>query len=240
MGGLRLLTDPTFDQPGPYEGGGVTLVKTAPAALTAEEVGAVDAVLLSHDQHPDNLDAGGRQYLAGVPLVLTTAEGAERLGEGATALADGDSVKLPRPDGGAVVVTGVPARHGPVGCEPFTGTVTGFVVSGEGLPTVYVSGDNASLDVVSTIARRYAPIDIALLFAGAASVPPLFDGAFLTLSSAQAADAARILGAAVVVPVHIDSWAHFSQGAETMTLAFDEAGLADRLVMPTHGVPTPL
>lgn len=41
LGGLRLLTDPTFDAPGRYPGGS-TLVKTAPSALTADEVGPVE------------------------------------------------------------------------------------------------------------------------------------------------------------------------------------------------------
>jgi hypothetical protein len=40
------------------------LVKTSDPVATAEQVGPVDAVLLSHDQHPDNLDELGRKYLA--------------------------------------------------------------------------------------------------------------------------------------------------------------------------------
>src|SRR5579872_6889213 len=53
LAGLRFLTDPTFDAPGLYQGGVVLEKLTAPA-LTAEQVGAVDVVLLSHDQHFDN------------------------------------------------------------------------------------------------------------------------------------------------------------------------------------------
>jgi hypothetical protein len=37
---------------------------TRPPSLTAEETGRVDAVLLQHDQHPDNLDRAGCAYLA--------------------------------------------------------------------------------------------------------------------------------------------------------------------------------
>ena len=37
-----------------------------------------------------------------------------------------------------VRVTGVPAQHGPVGSEGLVGEVTGFVLEGESLPTVYV------------------------------------------------------------------------------------------------------
>jgi len=55
---------------------------------------------------------------------------------------------LSRPDGGELRITGVPAQHGPAGTEHLTGEVRGFVLSGVGLPTVYVSGANASLAVV--------------------------------------------------------------------------------------------
>jgi L-ascorbate metabolism protein UlaG (beta-lactamase superfamily) len=227
-GGLRLLTDPAFDDPGEYPRGGRKLVKTAPPAARPAELGRIDAVLLSHDEHPDNLDHAGRALLADVPLTLTTRGGAGRLGGTARGIAAWDTAELPRPDGGSVTVTAVPAQHGPVGCEPITGEVIGFVLTGEGLPTVYVSGDNASLDVVRSIAGRVGPVDTAVIFAGAARTG-LFDGALLTLDSAMAAEAAVILGARRVVPVHFDSWAHFTEGGDALRAAFEAAGLADRL-----------
>ncbi|MBB6421133.1 hypothetical protein HDC93_006764 [Streptomyces sp. AK010] len=124
-------------------------------------------VLLSHDEHFDNLDISGRALLAGIPLTLTTPDGSKRLGQKATGLADWESVELERPGGGTVTVTGVPAIHGPgprEEVESLSGQVVGFVLDGEGLPTVYVSGDNASLEVVGQIAERFAPVDTALLF----------------------------------------------------------------------------
>lgn len=109
-----------------------------------------------------------------------------------------------------------------------TGEVVGFVLTGEGLPTVYASGDNASLDVVREIADRFAPLDTALLFAGAPRFPVLFDNQLIVLDSAQAAEAARILGARRVVPVRYDSWAHLSEGREELEAAFTSAELAQR------------
>ncbi|MER5720104.1 MBL fold metallo-hydrolase [Streptomyces sp. NPDC002132] len=232
-GGLRFLTDPTFDGPGEYvTPGGPTLVKTAPSVVTPAGLGPVDVVLLSHDEHADNLDRSGRALLADVPLTLTTPSGGERLGEKATGLADWQSVELDRPGGGTVTVTGVPALHGPgirEEVEPLSGQVVGFVLTGEGLPTVYVSGDNASLDVVKEIAERFAPVDTAILFAGAPRFPMFLDGALLVLDSDGACEAARLLGARRVVPVHYDSWAHFTEGHNELEAAFAAAGLADRL-----------
>ncbi|MET7300003.1 MBL fold metallo-hydrolase [Embleya sp. NPDC005575] len=229
FGGLRFLTDPAFDEPGDYfVGAERILTKTAPAAIDPAELGPIDVVLLSHDEHPDNLDHSGRALLADIPLVLTTAGGAGRLGGTARGLGPWEGVDLPRPDGGTVTVTATPAQHGPEGCEPVTGEVVGFVLTASDLPTVYVSGDNASLAVVEKIAARIGPVDTAVLFAGAARTSVL-DGALLTLDSTQAAEAAAILGARRIVPVHFDSWGHFTEGRNTLIDAFTAAGLIDRL-----------
>ncbi|WP_206787032.1 MBL fold metallo-hydrolase [Amycolatopsis sp. MtRt-6] len=228
LGGVRLLTDPTFDPPGDHPIGERVLVKTEDSALTEAAVGAVDAVLLSHDQHPDNLDDRGRAYLATVPLTLITPSGAARLGGTARGLAPWDSTRV-----GPLTVTAVPALHGPEGAATLTGDVTGFVLTGDGLPTVYVSGDNASVDLVREIAARFS-VDIAVLFAGAARTP-LFDGAPLTLTSVDAVEAAKALGAAKVVPLHFRGWGHFSEGPDTLREAFEAAGLADRLVLLEPG-----
>src|SRR5699024_6893989 len=148
-------------------------------------------VLLSHDEHQDNLDTAGRAMLADAPLVLTTQGGAERLGGSARGMQPWDTVDLERPGGGTVTVTAAPALHGPAGSEPIVGEVIGFVLTGEGLPTLYVSGDNASLDRVREVAERFPQVDTAVLFAGAARIPMIDD--ILTLDGARAAEAATIL-----------------------------------------------
>ena len=160
--------------------------------------------------------------------MLTTRSAAARLGGTTRGLAPWDAVDLPRPRGGTVTVTATPALHGPEGCEPVTGEVVGFVLTAAGLPTVHVSGDNASLDVVREIAGRIGPVDTAVLFAGAARTA-LFDGALLTIDGARAAEAATVLGARRVVAAHCDSWAHFTEGREDVVAAFTAAGIADRL-----------
>ncbi|MFF3751488.1 MBL fold metallo-hydrolase [Streptomyces sp. NPDC002018] len=227
--GLRLLTDPAFDAPGPIASGNRTLVKTAGPAVPVEEIGAVDAVLLSHDHHADNLDRAGRALLAHVPLTLTTPVGAERLGGTASGMPVWQHADLDAPGGRGVRVTAVPAQHGPDGTDHITGPVTGFVLTADDAPTVYVSGDNASLDVVKQVADRFAPVDVAVLFAGAARTP-LVDG-YLTLTAEQAAEAARLLRARTVVPVHAEGWQHFTEGPDDLRAAFARQGLDTLLVL---------
>lgn len=232
--GLRLLTDPTFDEPGTYPVGKRSLVKTQPAALSATQVGAVDAVLLSHDQHVDNLDRAGRQFLTSCPLALSTPSAVRRLAGATRTLPAWSHIEIVGRDGRRLRITAVPAQHGPDGTEHLTGEVTGFVLSGQGLPTVYISGDNASLDIVRAVAARFPTIDVALIFAGATRTPLL--EAYLTLTSAQAAEAAQILDAERVIPLHVAGWDHFTQGPDTLAPAFARAGIRDRLVLPEGGL----
>jgi L-ascorbate metabolism protein UlaG (beta-lactamase superfamily) len=228
VGGVRMLIDPTFDPPGEYPIGERVLRKTHGPAIGPDELGPIDAVLLSHDQHPDNLDRLGREYLGRVPVVFSTTAAQRRLGGPVRALPNWEQTPLASPGGATLSLTGVPAQHGPDGSEHLVGEVTGFVVSGPASPAVYVSGDNASLDVVRAIARRLGPFDVALLFAGGAQTA-LLEGAFLTLTSAHAAEAVRILGSPQTVPLHFEGWAHYTDGADMLRRAFERAGLAERL-----------
>jgi L-ascorbate metabolism protein UlaG (beta-lactamase superfamily) len=109
----------------------VTLEKNEGPALDIAALGTIDAVLLSHDQHADNLDHAGRALLRDVPVVLTTNPGAERLGGSARELAPWQTVDLPGPAGTRLTATATPARHGPVGIEPMSGEVVGFLVGVE-------------------------------------------------------------------------------------------------------------
>lgn len=237
IAGLRLATDPTFNQPGTYNG----LTKTEPPALSPAQLGVPDVILLSHDQHTDNFDDAGRAYAQQAPLILTTPGGAKRLAGRARGLAPWEHIALPRPDGaGDLIVQALPAVHGPldgatdehgwVNCE-----VTGFLLRGDGLPTIYVSGDNASITPVAEIAARVPAIDVAVLFAGAARTPRKDNARPLTLTSERAADAALLLGARTVVPAHYQSWSIYTEGADRLTAAFNDAGISDRLRLGRPG-----
>ncbi len=94
---------------------------------------------------------------------------------------------------------------------------------------MYVSGDNASVEVVAKIVDGHGPIDVAVLFIGGAAVPEAWGEARLTLTAQTAVHAARLLGAAPIAPIHQDGWAHFTSDAQDVERAFADAGIADRL-----------
>ena len=78
--GITFLTDPFFSPAGstwPVAEGHVLRVTEDPA-LRLDQLPVIDAVLLSHENHPDNLDELGRQLLDG-RHVVTTQDGAKNL-----------------------------------------------------------------------------------------------------------------------------------------------------------------
>ena len=234
--GFRLLTDPTFDHPGAYKLPHVTLEKLVGPAISAAQVGAVDAVLLSHDQHSDNLDNSGRDFLRHAPRVLTTIAGAKRLGGDVEGLAPWDSTELTGKDGRSLTITATPARHGPAGIEPLSGDVIGFVLSSNapGSRPIYITGDTVWFDGVAEVARRF-PAGVVLPFAGAAQTRGPFH---LTMDTNDTIETARAFPDATIVPVHTDGWAHFKQSAGDLRASFDTLGFGARLRILEPGVRT--
>lgn len=237
FGGCRLLTDPTFDPAGTRFR---LTTKLAGPALEPGALGRVDAVLLSHDQHPDNLDAAGRGVLSSAGVVLTTPAGAGRLGANAVGLAPWGSYPLRGADGRGVRVTAVPARHGPAGIEPRLGDVTGFVVSLEGAETraVYVSGDTVFFDGVAEIGRRF-DIGTAFLHLGAVRFPD-YGPERVTMDAEEAAHAFASLGARTFVPLHFEGWSHLRESREQLRAVFERTGIAERVVWLEPGRATSL
>jgi L-ascorbate metabolism protein UlaG (beta-lactamase superfamily) len=224
--GLRILLDPTFDAPQTYESDGEALTKTTAPGVVVDDLGHVDLILLSHHEHEDNLDYSGRELVRRT-LTLSTAKAGVDLGKPVVGLDCWEEHRV-----GAVTVTAAPALHGPPGAERLVGPVIGFLLEAPDEPTVYVSGDNASLELVQQIADRFPVIDIAVLFAGAARVPSI--DAALTLTSLDAAKAAQILGAQLVVGLHTEDWEHFSESRAQLEDAF--AG-TDLLLDTPRGMP---
>jgi L-ascorbate metabolism protein UlaG (beta-lactamase superfamily) len=235
MDGYRLITDPTFDPPGQYRMPHVTLTKTEEPALAAAQVEPIDAVLLSHDQHADNLDTQGRALLAKAGRVLTTVAGAQRLGGNAVGLEPWRSVEMTRPDSAGLRVTATPARHGPRGIEPLSGDVIGFVLTGaEGKARpVYITGDTVWYDGVAEVARRFSA-RLVILFAGAAQTRGPFH---LTMDVNDAVETAHAFPDAVIVPVHCDGWAHLTQDRHDLEVSFKLLGLESRLRLLEPGIP---
>ena len=174
VGGWRLLTDPTFDPAGErYKfGWGTASRKLAGPAIAAADLGRIDAVLLSHDHHGDNLDPAGRALLPAAGVVVTTTSGSVRLGGSARGLAAWESTRLEAPDRPAIEVTATPCRHGPPLSHPIVGDVIGFALRWDAQEhgVLWISGDTVLYDGVREVAERLE-VDVALLHLGGVQFP---------------------------------------------------------------------
>jgi L-ascorbate metabolism protein UlaG (beta-lactamase superfamily) len=228
VAGLRFLTDPTFDPKGTdYKTQIYTLHKLSDPAISLADIGAIDFVLLSHDHHFDNLDNAGRMLLSKAHKVYTTTAGAERLGNNAVGLKNWESLSVSTNDGRTLQITGTPARHGPANGD--RGPVTGFVLNlVDEDDAVYISGDTVWYEGVKKVAKRFN-VKIAVLFMGAAVVKEV-GKAHLTMTAEEGILVAQHFPAAKIIPLHFEGWGHFSEPYNEIQIAFEKAGIAERLL----------
>ena len=242
IGGLRLLTDPTFDPPGKrYRfGWGTASRKEKGPALSPSQVGHLDAVLLSHDHHDDNLDPAGRALLPSAGRVITTPSGAKRLGGNAAGFAPWSSTTLAMPGGGELRITATPARHGPPLSRPIVGEVIGFMLEwpGQRGGAFWISGDTVYFDGVSEIGRRF-DVGTALIHLGGVRFP-ISGPARYTMNAAEAVRVAREFELETLLPIHYEGWKHFRQRRAAVEGTFAEAGIDERVHWLRPGEPEPI
>ena len=228
IGGWRILTDPTFDPPGRrYNFGfGAFSIKTEGPALAVKDLMPIDAVLLTHDHHADNLDDAGRELLDTVPIVLTTTAGSGRLPmPSVTGLSAWDTARLEGSGKEPLSVLATPCRHGPPLSRPITGEVIGFALKceDESSVAVWFSGDSVYYRGLREVARRLdVDVDVAVIHLG--HVRFRSTGPFsYTLNARRAVKLLEQLNPRVAVPVHTDGWSHFTEDGATAKRVFASA-----------------
>ena len=211
--GWRLLTDPTFDAPGRrYSFGWDTSSrKLAGPAIAAADLLPIDAVLLTHDHHGDNLDPAGRALLPAAGVVITTASGAKRLGGTTRGLEPWQATRLEAPGRLAIEITATPCRHGPPLSHPITGDVIGFALRWDGQRhgVLWISGDTVLYDGVRQVAARLQ-IDTAILHLGGVRFPVTGPLRY-TMTAHDAIELCRLITPRTVIPIHYEGWKHFRE-----------------------------
>jgi L-ascorbate metabolism protein UlaG (beta-lactamase superfamily) len=219
--GWRILTDPTFDDPGrTYKfGWGSSSRKTVGPAIPATEIGPIDAVLLTHEHHADNLDDAGRSVLPDADLVLTTESGARRLGPNTRGMGDWDTTQLAASGKPTITVTATPCRHGPPGSHPIVGDVIGFSLTWDGQQhgAVWISGDTVLYGGVRSVAER-VNVGTAILHLGSVQFP-ITGPVKYTMTAKDAVELCQLFRPNTAVPVHYEGWSHFKQGRQPIEQA---------------------
>jgi L-ascorbate metabolism protein UlaG (beta-lactamase superfamily) len=211
FGGWRILTDPTFDEPGRRYAFalGTSSTKLTGPAMPPAALGPIDAVLLTHDHHADNLDDAGRTVLAGARTVVTTVAGARRLGDGARGAAPWDVVRLEAPERPTVEVTATPCRHGPPLSRPVVGDVVGFSLRWEGQAhgELWFTGDTVVHRRLREVGRR---CDVGTIVAHLGGVRFGLTGPLhYTMRGRDLATLRDWIRPHRMIPVHYEGWSHF-------------------------------
>lgn len=248
LGGWRLLTDPTFDPPGRtyHFGLGTSSTKTTGPAVPVDGVGPIDAVLLTHDHHADNLDDAGRALLPAAGAVVTTRSGARRLaptlGPGVRGLRPWATTRLEHPDRPTIEITATPCRHGPPLSRALVGDVIGFALRWPGPRhgVIWISGDTVFYDGVREVADRL-DVSLAVLHLGAARFGVTGPVRY-TLDVDHGLALCRTIRPRTVVPVHYEGWSHFREGRAAIdaALARSDPSTREMFRVLDLGSPTPL
>jgi L-ascorbate metabolism protein UlaG (beta-lactamase superfamily) len=225
VAGWRLLTDPTFDPPGRRYGFGLgtSSRKLTGPALALADLGPIDAVLLTHDHHADNLDDAGRELLSTVDDIVTTESGATRLGARARGLRAWQSLTLTRPGQPAIEITATPCRHGPPLSGPLVGDVIGFALRwpGQQHGALWFTGDTVLYRGVREVAGRI-PVGTAVLHLGGVRFP-ITGPLRYSMTARQAARLCELVRPHTTIPVHYEGWSHFQEPVAAIERAFATA-----------------
>lgn len=235
-GDLRLLTDPVFDSngrtygfaPPPTPRAWFSSTRDYEVPLGAGELGVIDAILVSHDHHADNLDGAGREFVVAgtaAPVITNRAAG-RRLGrarDDVRGLREGQSTRI-----GDVSITATPAQHGPR-LSPQATQVCGFLLEAAGQPTVWITGDTILTPALRAWASEHRGIDVVVVHAGGVRFErsPVLGSALFTMDATQVVDLLTLVDPAVVIPIHRSGWSHF-EPQERLHTALDEAALLPR------------
>jgi len=214
------------------------LINRQGAALQLHDLPPIDAVLLSHEDHLDNLDPEGRKLLDG-RKVFTTMDGAFNLRPrpGVVGLRPWETV-VSNIGGKVFRITGTPCKHFP------GGEVTGFVLEADSFGThasgkpnaIYFSGDTVYIDELKEIGNKWH-ITAALLNLGNATFHFPTGPLQITMDGKQAIQLMREIGADVMIPIHFESWAHFTEDREDLVKVFTQEGFIHKVCWTTPGVP---
>jgi L-ascorbate metabolism protein UlaG (beta-lactamase superfamily) len=217
IGDKFVLTDPVFTQ---YIGG--LSRRLVEPGIAPEHLPRIDAVLVSH-RHLDHLSRDTFHMLSPrLTSVLTPLGAAADIPKGSYRVEEIPYWQKWKRDG--LTVTAVPVDHDGgriLDSDSHPQAFTGYVIQHDGV-TVYFPGDTAyQKPMFDEVARRFGPIDLALIPIGPISPPDIMLKHHL--DPEQALQAANDLQAAVMVPIHFGTFINSLDAAGDCEAALDEA-----------------
>jgi L-ascorbate metabolism protein UlaG (beta-lactamase superfamily) len=241
--GVNLLTDPFFSPAGscfPVTED-IKLECHDDPALRLDQLPVIDAVLLSHEDHIDNLDEMGRRLLDG-RRVFTTMDGAKNLSPrpGVHGMKPWEKIDTVIA-GKKFQIIATPTQHMPGDeCTGFILTCEEFGRGRDGLPNaIWFTGDTVYIEELKKVGEQYHVL-AAIMNLGNAYGPvdkcDLSKGVCqITMDGKSAAKLFRDVKADVLVPMHYESWGHFTQFGKELRKDFEDEGIIDKVCWLTPG-----
>jgi L-ascorbate metabolism protein UlaG (beta-lactamase superfamily) len=244
INGFRILTDPTLDKKDVFFPQYVSRPlafskKYIDPALSAEEIGKVDLVLLSHDHHSDNLDKNGRAFIKTVKTVLSTTDAERRLKNSNTVGLDNwqqYSVETEKVKG--LKITAIPAQHTNIKrLDKIMGKVIGFAIEWDGQKDgcIYISGDTVLFEGIYELERR-KKVNVAILHLGSGAFPYLKKNLRVTMNATEAIETVKLLKPNTVIPIHYEGWWHFKQSVKSLHAEIEKSDQKERFLWLKSGV----
>ena len=248
INGFKILTDPTLDNKDVFFPQYVSSPlafskKYINPALTIDEIGKIDLVLLSHDHHSDNLDKKGRAFIKTVPVVLSTKDAEKRLKNANTIGLDNwqeHHIKTEKIN--QLKITAIPAQHTNIKrLDKLMGKVLGFTIEWEGQVNgcIYISGDTVLFEGIYELAKK-KKVAIALLHLGAGAFPYLKKNLRVTMNGEEAIETTKILNPNLVIPIHYEGWWHFKQSVNSLRNEIEKSGQNEKFLWLKSGHETEL
>ena len=244
IGTVRILTDPVFDTGQRYYSFGAPFfgaTRSLDPALRPEDIPELDAILLSHPHHLDNLDDGGRALFPKTREIITNHHGRRTLKRRATGLHEWGKTTIFGHRGEQITAIATPALHGPRWL-PGTRHVCGFVLKWDGQKcgALYISGDTIYFDDLRELTRHFI-IGTAILHLGAVHFwPPVPPWWRFTFNGAEAVKMAELLRPKTLIPIHYERsiWSHFREDVSSYHQQFQKAGLLETVQWLERGKQT--
>lgn len=193
----------------------------------AEVVAGVDATLLTHP-HVDHWDPVARELLPKDGVLFVQPSDVERVTTaGFTGVRSVES--LLTWEGITIARTG--GQHGRGDTGRRMGTVSGYVLAREGLPTIYIAGDTIWCPEVADAIAAHAP-DIIVLNAGAAQ---FLEGGLIIMGLGDVVEVCRAAPRATVIAVHLEAVNHCVLSRADLREGIRRAGVRSTVHIPRDG-----
>jgi L-ascorbate metabolism protein UlaG (beta-lactamase superfamily) len=238
VAGRRVLVDPMLDPAGarpPVES--TPNPRRNPLVDLPEPpevvVSGIDAALITH-LHADHFDETAARLLPReLPLLVQPPDEAPLRERGFSDVRPVDDELVPWE--GAVVAR-TPARHGRGEIAERLAPVSGFVITGEGEPTLYLAGDTVWGEEVRGVLDAQEP-DVVVVNAGGAR---FLEGDPIVMTAEDVVAVARAAPQARVVVVHLEAINHCLETRSDLHQRLSEEGLQDQVTVPEDGAEVPV